>query len=749
MPNGGLGIQELLERARKKRWADVYTPAPDYGLRGIEYPFYPFTWWGMGARAFPESPGAHTGLVQFPQMMEKPEQVPEGVWANWLVRHWEPMEGILPGGEAYEEYMQLPMMQRMGYEAIPWVALAALPTAGAMRAGLAGARGAVPRIARGALAPVAGAEQAMALPFRGAQWAAQRAVPILRGGEAGGFRLPGLGRREWRWARGAPTKAAETLEEIQNPTLRKLGELMQATQKARRATTRVRKVELRRRVAQAQRELNRVYRKTGDIDAAWRASASRLKGTMPTRTEALKEVLTANEFAQLRTQIKNHPTLRYFERLRGDRAINKLLSTDEILQPSELKLLERIFPGISRINTLKQQMSINGWRWLIDAANLPRALLASTDLSATLRQGGILLARYPQEFAGTMKWQLRTLFSSKNWQALDDIIRADPDFGLFDMYGGYLAPQPGYMGRLWAREETFMSRLAERIPIVRVSERAFTAGLNYLRFRSFKNGLNLFRQMGATTDNDIAGLVRFINAASGRGNIEALGTWARGAAPTLNALMFSPRLVFSKLELPRYLVHSSRAVRQYALRTLVQFLGFGTSVLALAKLAGAEVETDPRSSDFAKIKIGNTRLDIWTGYVQWVRFLGQLFTAERKITTTGRIQEANRWQIVWNMMQSKGSPIAGIILDLLKGTTYLGEPMFEGGWDTVKRELRDRLTPLFAQDLWDAIETDGLLGGLAASPGFLGIGAVSYKEEMEGKPSLPRLPELPRVPSMP
>ena len=35
------------------------------------------------------------------------------------------------------------------------------------------------------------------------------------------------------------------------------------------------------------------------------------------------------------------------------------------------------------------------------------------------------------------------------------------------------------------------------------------------------------------------------------------------------------------------------------------------TVLALASLAGADVEKDPRSSDFGKIKDGNTRWDIW------------------------------------------------------------------------------------------------------------------------------------------
>ena len=41
-----------------------------------------------------------------------------------------------------------------------------------------------------------------------------------------------------------------------------------------------------------------------------------------------------------------------------------------------------------------------------------------------------------------------------------------------------------------------------------MSERSYTAGLNYLRFQSFKSGYRLFQKMGATSDEEIAGKSR-------------------------------------------------------------------------------------------------------------------------------------------------------------------------------------------------------------------------------------------------
>ena len=70
-------------------------------------------------------------------------------------------------------------------------------------------------------------------------------------------------------------------------------------------------------------------------------------------------------------------------------------------------------------------------------------------------------------------------------------------------------------------------------------------------------------------------------------------------------------------------------VRKEAARDLVAFLGIGASVLGLAKMAGAEIETEPTSSDFGKIKIGNTRYDIWAGFQQFARF-GATLTEHRK-----------------------------------------------------------------------------------------------------------------------
>jgi len=193
------------------------------------------------------------------------------------------------------------------------------------------------------------------------------------------------------------------------------------------------------------------------------------------------------------------------------------------------------------------------------------------------------------------------------------------------------------------------------------------------------------------------------------------------------------------------LASTNPIVRQEAWRTVFQFLGAGGSILGLAKLSGAEIEFNPLSSDVGKIKVGNTRLDIWAGFIQYYRFAAQLTMGKREITGTKKEQELDRLQVIWRMLQSKGSPIFGLVVDLLSGETYTGEPMYEGGWETLGREAKNRLLFLVAQDILEAIQANGLVGGLVGIPATLGVGAVSYEEKVSGKlpSSGAKLPSLP------
>ena len=158
----------------------------------------------------------------------------------------------------------------------------------------------------------------------------------------------------------------------------------------------------------------------------------------------------------------------------------------------------------------------------------------------------------------------------------------------------------------------------------------------------------------------------------------------------------------------------------------------GRKILALAKASGAKVETDPRSSDFGKIRVGNTRWDIWGGFQQWVRVFSQMVSGERKTTTDRRIIELSkkkypfetRKDVAERFLAGKLSPASRLVYELLQGQKAFGEPF------TLKGEAIENAIPLYLQDIKDSIKQIGPEAIFSVGvPGFFGVGVQSYIEK--------------------
>ncbi len=478
------------------------------------------------------------------------------------------------------------------------------------------------------------------------------------------------------------------------------------------------------RLGQAMGELEK-----GEGEQAYINFMSKLVGEKPKVSfTPVGEAITKAERDELFNMMKTAPLVRGYAHATGDKALRKVF--DGVLpNQSELDVLEKAF-GSELVTALMKKIPPNRFAQVLDIANAPRAVLSAVDLSGLLRQGAVLTARRPVEASKTVLPMLKAFLSDKNASLVDDIIMSRPHTGLALDSGLYLAPLPakGFTA-LNKMEESFMSRFIDRVPVigsvVRASNRAYVTVLNDLRSRTFESTVSMWEKLGAN-ELDYKELARFINAASGRGSLPKV---LRGASPILNATLFSPRLLVSRLELPYMLASKSPLVRKEAARTLAQFLGIGSSLVGLATLAGAKTNLDPRSSDFGKIIVGSSRLDIWAGYAQWGRFVAQLTSGQRK-TAGGDIRELNRREVVDRFLTSKFSPAYGLLNDVLRGESYMGE---EVSLDTesLRRQAVQRLAPLFIQDMIDAIEQEGLAGGMIALPSMLGIGVTTYMSPVQ------------------
>lgn len=376
-----------------------------------------------------------------------------------------------------------------------------------------------------------------------------------------------------------------------------------------------------------------------------------------------------------------------------------------------------------------------------EIVNVPRSLMASLDYSAPLRQGLVLTVNNPTIAGKAFVEMFRQSWSQKrfdNWLA---DLRETPEYSVMKDAGLYIADHTS--PKLSAKEEQFMSNLADKIPgigrLIKGSERAYVSYLNKLRVDVFNQVATEFENEGKTIESDkklYDALATYINTATGRGNLGSM----EGSAQILNSTFFSPRLIASRIRLltnwanPVWYANTPAPVRMMYLKDMAKTIAVGTTLLSLASLAGADVEDDPRSSDFGKIRIGDKRWDIWGGFQQFVRFFSQLATGQRKSTADKTIREINgegfkgetRADLIINMFRSKLAPVPATAWNLAAGENMVGE---EFTWKDVPKSF----LPLLASDLYKSTEKDGIKGLLGSSVGIFGIGVQDYSKK-EDKP---------------
>ena len=205
-----------------------------------------------------------------------------------------------------------------------------------------------------------------------------------------------------------------------------------------------------------------------------------------------------------------------------------------------------------------------------------------------------------------------------------------------------------------------------------------------------------------------------------------------GSAVALNSVFFAPRLMASRLNIlnPLYYTKLAPPVRKEALKSLFATGSIVGTVLTLAKLNGAEVGIDPRSADFGKMKLGNTRYDILGGTQQYIRAAAQLITGEHISSTTGvkttmgeGYKPLTRLDIASRFFETKETPIASFVTALLKGQDALGKKL------DISKEVADRFTPMVIQDMKDLYKERGLEGIGMGIPAIFGAGVQTYSPD--------------------
>jgi hypothetical protein len=365
-------------------------------------------------------------------------------------------------------------------------------------------------------------------------------------------------------------------------------------------------------------------------------------------------------------------------------------------------------------------------KFAINALNLPRAIMSSMDLSAPLRQGIFFIGR--KQFWTNIPKMFQYAMSEDLYKNLMLEIAQRPNYDLMVKNNLSFSSMDG---KLKNREEDFMTEWADYIPGIRQSNRAYAGFLNKVRADVFDDLVDKFEKTGMDMDDgkmlkDLAG---FINNATGRGD---LGKYLRGAAPALNTMFFSPRLIASRVQMlnPIYYARLSPPVRSQAMLSAMSFGAIAMTVMSLLEFGGATVEGDPRSTDFGKVKFGDTRYDILGGFGQYIT-LGARMYSKSTVGQMGQEQELNnpkdfggktRGEVTGKFLTNKFAPVTSYLWAWYEGENAVGDPF------VAQDEAFNRMLPMFLSDYNDMAEKYGPLEGTAKSiPGVFGVGFQDYK----------------------
>ena len=348
-----------------------------------------------------------------------------------------------------------------------------------------------------------------------------------------------------------------------------------------------------------------------------------------------------------------------------------------------------------------------------EVLDLPRAIFSSFDASAVRRQGGFFTSAHPFRSVRHAGEMFKTFANPRAALEADVAIRSRPNYELGEAAGLELTSADG----LGPGEEAIRSNLSDKIPGVKASNRAYVTYLNLQRAQAFDMIVDSLPHKPPL--KEVQAIADFVNVATGRAS-----GGGKAFAQKLEAikLFWAPKYVVSRFQLlgkpitamldKRLSFAAKRAIgKEFAKYAAGQMAYYGVlagAASAVAKSRGetTDIETDPRSSDFGKVRIGDVRLDPLSGLSQTATFLARMVTGKTK-TLSGEVKnlaapktrvDQNRLDVALRFGRSKLGPLQGRVADALSGETFTGKkvtpaqallaPPLPGGVDDTVQAMR-------------------------------------------------------------
>lgn len=334
---------------------------------------------------------------------------------------------------------------------------------------------------------------------------------------------------------------------------------------------------------------------------------------------------------------------------------------------------------------------------LNEVAGSAKGLNASLDNSAIFRQG------WKTMFTNPVIWM------KNSCQSFVDLVKRFGGKHVIDEVNAEIQSRPTYDLMQKAKldvgttEEQFPTHLPSKIPVLgrfyKASEAAYTGFVYRMRADIFDKYIKIAETAGEDihSKEQLESIGKLVNSLTGRGHLGG----AERVASTVNNVFFSPRFLKSNIDfLTAHQLQKGVTpfVRKQAAMNLAKVVVGTASILAIANsIWPNSVELDPRSSNFGKIKIGNTTFDVSGGMASIITLAARIvptfhngkigFWSKNRIT--GKINQLNSGKfgsdsvidVIKDFAEGKTSPVASVFRDIWlegqdfnhKKPTFLGE----------------------------------------------------------------------------
>lgn len=471
------------------------------------------------------------------------------------------------------------------------------------------------------------------------------------------------------------------------------------------------------------------------------AAKASLAGALPKATgKEIASELGTDRVNALANMINKTNILDTMEKTSALDGLQKILNGMPA-QPKQIVLLEEIF-GKEFAEKMVERSKFDK---AIEIIGIPKSLLSTADISATLRQGMKLGARHPLVWVKNAGKELKQLVNKDYFEKTMLDIKNNPNYAAARKFDIGLTGLNKAKGVLNKEENYIASDMVDRIPIwgkvMAASDRAFTGFMNNMRMDTWNIGIRNLEKLGITPQSnpkeyqDLANLIR---VAGGRGDLKVLGKSFEGAGSAASTVLFAPKYWASNIQYinPNWYMRLAPQARKEYMKQATSYMALGAGILTMAKASGAEVEVNPLSNNFGKFKKPgtNTWIDVWPTGRKEISLLAQLFTGSRKTSSgdTKKLKDIypgeSRLSLTSKYVQGKLSPTASTAVNLYRGSNIVGEK------NTPESVFKGLTTPIYISDI-DSIKEEGgsdsaNIIAVTSLLAALGIGVSTTKPEM-------------------